>query len=77
MPNRNPVIAGAGLDVTRPEPLPEDSPLWDMPNVILTPHVSGTSDGTETRADDILLDNIRRFAAGEPLRNVLSYKHGY
>jgi phosphoglycerate dehydrogenase-like enzyme len=71
------VIAGAGLDVTHPEPLPPESPLWDMPNVILTPHVSGGSDGTDNRADEIVLENIRRFAADEPLRNVVSYEHGY
>jgi len=71
------IIAGAGLDVTSPEPLPPENPLWEMPNVILTPHVAGTSDGTESRADEIALDNIRRFAAGEPLRNVVNYEQGY
>ncbi|MBM3215443.1 D-2-hydroxyacid dehydrogenase [Candidatus Poribacteria bacterium] len=70
-------IAGAGLDVTDPEPLPMDSPLWSMPNVVVTPHVSGTSDGTDARADRIVLENIRRFATGEPLLNVVSYEHGY
>jgi phosphoglycerate dehydrogenase-like enzyme len=74
---RTGAIAGAGLDVTSPEPLPTDSPLWDMPNVILTPHVSGHSDGTDQRADEIFIENIRRFAAGEPLRNVVDPHHGY
>ncbi|MBT5713068.1 D-2-hydroxyacid dehydrogenase, partial [Candidatus Poribacteria bacterium] len=70
-------IAGAGLDVTDPEPLPEDSPLWDMENVILTPHVSGGSDGTPDRVTEIVLENVRRFAAGEPLLNVVDPEHGY
>ena len=70
-------LAGAGLDVTWPEPLPTDSPLWDMPNVIITPHVAGSSDGTERRANEIVLENIRRFATGEALMNVVDYEHGY
>lgn len=70
-------LAGAGLDVTAPEPLPADHPLWDMPNVIITPHVSGSSDGTDAAANEIVLENIRRFAAGEPLLNVVNYEHGY
>ena len=70
-------IAGAGLDVTDPEPLPDGSPLWNMPNVIITPHVSGLSDGTEERADDIVFENIRRFAGGEPLVNVVDPNEGY
>ncbi len=70
-------IAGAGLDVTDPEPLPADSPLWDMENVILTPHVSGGSDGTPGRVTEITLENIRRFAAGEELANVVDPEHGY
>ncbi len=70
-------LAGAGLDVTDPEPLPADSPLWGMENVILTPHVSGGSDGTPQRVADIVLENIRRFCAGEPLLNVVDPDHGY
>ncbi|GIX07746.1 MAG: 3-phosphoglycerate dehydrogenase [Candidatus Poribacteria bacterium] len=70
-------IAGAGLDVTDPEPLPPDSPLWKMENVILTPHISGSSDQTEQRADAIVLENIRRFAHDEPLLNVVHPDLGY
>ncbi len=70
-------IAGAGLDVTDPEPLPSDSLLWDMQNVILTPHVSGGSDGTPQRVTEITLENIRRFCADEPLLNVVDPDHGY
>ena len=65
-------IAGAGLDVVTPEPLPDESPLWDMPNVIITPHVAGASDEGHHRADEIFLENIRRFAAGETLMNVVN-----
>ena len=52
-------LGGAGLDVFTPEPLPADDALWDLPNVIVTPHNSGTSDGTAHRAAEIFLDNLR------------------
>ncbi|MGI6208718.1 MAG: D-2-hydroxyacid dehydrogenase [Anaerolineae bacterium] len=70
-------IGGAGLDVTDPEPLPEDSPLWDMENVIITPHNSGSTPKYEERAMAIFLDNLRRYVAGEPLRNVVDKQLGY
>jgi phosphoglycerate dehydrogenase-like enzyme len=63
-------IAGAGLDVFETEPLPADHPLWGMANVIITPHVAGCSPRIAARHLDVLLENIRRFVAGEPLRNV-------
>ncbi len=62
-------LAGAGLDVFDPEPLPPDSALWDLPNVIISPHNSGASVGTRARVADIFLDNLGRFVRGEPLRN--------
>jgi phosphoglycerate dehydrogenase-like enzyme len=62
-------IAGAGIDVTDPEPLPADDPLWDARNLILTPHNSGSSDGTGRRADEAFLANLRRWVAGDPLAN--------
>jgi D-2-hydroxyacid dehydrogenase (NADP+) len=62
-------LAGAGLDVFEVEPLPSESSLWDLPHVILTPHSSGTNPGNDERAAAIFLDNLRRFRAGEPLRN--------
>jgi phosphoglycerate dehydrogenase-like enzyme len=62
-------LAGAGLDVFDPEPLPADDPLWDLPNVIISPHTSGSSDGTSRRVAEIFLDNLGRFTRGEPLRN--------
>lgn len=62
-------IAGAGLDVTTPEPLPADHPLWTTPNVLITPHSSGHSPHSDRRLMDLLCENLRRFTAGEPLLN--------
>ena len=62
-------LAGAGLDVFDPEPLPSDDALWDLPNVIISPHTSGASDGTARRVADVFLDNLGRFVRNEPLRN--------
>jgi phosphoglycerate dehydrogenase-like enzyme len=64
-------IAGAGLDVFEIEPLPADHPLWRMDNVILTPHCAAASPRVSERHLETLLDNIRRFVGGEPLRNVV------
>jgi phosphoglycerate dehydrogenase-like enzyme len=62
-------LGGAALDVTANEPLPGDSPLWDLPGVIITSHSSGLSDLTVARTDEQFLDNLRRWTAGAPLRN--------
>ena len=70
-------LGGAGLDVTEPEPLPADHVLWKLSNVIITPHVSGQSPGTRFRTRQLFLENLRRFAAGEPLVNVVYKKAGY
>lgn len=70
-------IAGAGLDVFEEEPLPEDSPLWGMQNVILTPHVSGFSEHYNERAVDLFVANLRRYLAGEPLINLVNREEGY
>lgn len=70
-------IAGAGLDVTDPEPLPPDSPLWDMSNVQITNHTSGHTPYNWSRGLDILLDNLGRFSRGEQLRNVVDKVEGY
>ncbi len=59
----------AALDVTDPEPLPADHPLWGLPNVLITPHMAGDSPGSTIRAFELAGDQIRRFAAGEPLIN--------
>jgi phosphoglycerate dehydrogenase-like enzyme len=68
---RNGRLAGAALDVFEVEPLPFDHPLWDLPNVILTPHTAGYSPVIAQRHLAVLVDNVRRFAAGEPLLNVV------
>jgi phosphoglycerate dehydrogenase-like enzyme len=64
-------IAGAGLDVFEQEPLPADHPLWTMPGVLITPHTAGHGPFLDDRRFQVLLDNCRRFLAGEPLRNVV------
>jgi phosphoglycerate dehydrogenase-like enzyme len=63
-------LGGAFLDVFEHEPLATDSPLWDLPNVIATPHSAGHSDGNEARVAALFLDNLRRYLAGEALANV-------
>jgi phosphoglycerate dehydrogenase-like enzyme len=65
----------AALDVTHPEPLPPDHPLWTMPNVFLTPHVAGSVRGLLPRAYALVARQVRRFCAGEPLENVV--RDGY
>jgi phosphoglycerate dehydrogenase-like enzyme len=62
-------LAGAGLDVFDPEPLPPDDALWDLSNVIISPHNSGSSDGTTKRVAEIFLDNLERFVGDQQLRN--------
>ena len=63
------VLAGAFLDVFEHEPLPADSPLWALPNVVLTPHSAGHSDGNAARVADIFIDNLQRWLRGAPLLN--------
>jgi len=70
-------LAGAGLDVTNPEPLPKGNALWKFPNVIITPHTSGGSDQLQARTDALVKENVRRFAAGLPLINVVDKKEGF
>lgn len=70
-------LAGAGLDVTDPEPLPADSPLWSEPGVIVTAHSSGQTPHSWQRYEALLLENLRRFQAGEPLLNVVDKRLGY
>jgi phosphoglycerate dehydrogenase-like enzyme len=64
-------LAGAYLDVFTREPLPAESQLWDMPNVIVTPHNSTVSAGNRRRQAEIFLDNLRRWGRGEPLTNLV------
>lgn len=70
-------LAGACLDVTEPEPLPASHPLWNMPNVVITPHVASRAALTGKRWDALLHENLRRFGAGEPLLNVVDKAAGY
>lgn len=70
-------IAGAGLDVFQEEPLPSDSSLYDLDNVILSPHVAGFSPRYDERATDLFAENLRRYLAGEELLNLVDKEAGY
>lgn len=70
-------LAGAGLDVTDPEPLPDGHPLWKLPNVIITPHVAAGSDLRSERLWIVMRENLRRYAAGEPMLSVVDTSKGY
>jgi phosphoglycerate dehydrogenase-like enzyme len=70
-------LAGAGLDVTDPEPLPEDHPLWATPRVIITPHTAGRSDKSRDRLFLLVQENLRRYVAGEPMLSAVDIGRGY
>lgn len=70
-------IGGAGLDVTDPEPLPNDHPLWSLPNCIITPHVGNTPEMAKPLLAERVTDNVRRFARGEELIGVVDVDAGY
>jgi phosphoglycerate dehydrogenase-like enzyme len=70
-------LGGAALDVTDPEPLPQDHPLWHLPNVIITPHVSSDSEFEESRHWEIACENLRRYVAGERMLSIVDVKRGY
>jgi phosphoglycerate dehydrogenase-like enzyme len=70
-------IAGAALDVYEIEPLPKEHPLWDAPNVLLTPHTAGFGPYLDDRRQEIIIDNARRMLRGEPLRNVVDKAHWF
>lgn len=70
-------LAGAGVDVTDPEPLPKGHPLWKFDNAIITPHIAGRSDKDHARMVGTIKENIRRFAEGKPLINVVDKQKGY
>ena len=70
-------LAGAGLDVTDPEPLPTGHPLWSRDDVVITPHVAARAVLTGARRDALISENMRRFGAGEPLLNVVDRTAGY
>jgi phosphoglycerate dehydrogenase-like enzyme len=70
-------VGGAVLDTFRDEPLPAGSPLWELPNVIVTPGVAWSSAAELDRSVELFCDNLRRFTAGEPLTNVVDPAAGY
>lgn len=70
-------LFGAGLDVTDPEPLPKDSPLWHLPNVIITRHVSTAGADSPQRMMIVVVENLRRYVAGEPMLNFVDMGKGY
>ena len=70
-------IAGAALDVASPEPLPPDSELWSLPNLVLTPHMAGNVEGYGHKATEAFIRNLRRYCAGEPLEHLANPDLGY
>jgi D-3-phosphoglycerate dehydrogenase len=70
-------LAGAGLDVTEVEPLPVESPLWNLPNVIITPHVGAQSNRRADDTTDLVCENLRRYLAGRPLLNLVDKRLGF
>ena len=70
-------VRAAGLDVTNPEPLPADHPLWSMPNVTITPHIATRSDMLNERRIQLFRDNVTRFVKKQPLRHVVDKEKGY
>ena len=70
-------IRGAALDVAPREPLPADSPLWSMPNVVMTPHTAGASQFRAARNIDRFVRNLKRLRRGEPLEGVIDKQLGY
>jgi phosphoglycerate dehydrogenase-like enzyme len=70
-------LGAAYLDVFATEPLPADSPLWDMPNVLVSPHSASTVESENQKIVDIFCENLRRFLTGEPLYNLLDTEKRY
>ncbi len=70
-------IAGAALDVTAKEPLPGNSPLWKLENVFITPHVSGATENTWMREEELIAENLKRWFAGQELLNIVDLARGY
>ena len=74
---RDKKIAGACLDVFAYEPLPIASPLWDLPNVIITPHIAGMRVDYSEKFTDLFFENLRRYDSGEDLINTVDFQRGY
>jgi phosphoglycerate dehydrogenase-like enzyme len=70
-------LAGAALDVFPEEPLPAESPLWQMPNVIVTPHVAGFSPAYNQRANQVFVENLRRYIGKTEMVNLVRQDWGY
>ena len=70
-------LRAAAIDVTREEPLPPDSPLWDSPKLAISPHSSASADRYLERVGELFYDNLARYVAGEELRNLVDLSHGY
>ncbi|MCL4534486.1 MAG: D-2-hydroxyacid dehydrogenase [Bacteroidetes bacterium] len=70
-------FAGAGLDVFPKEPLPPESPYWELPNVLVSPHIAGQSPRTDGRMVALFCTNLRRYLYGQPLENVINTQRGY
>ena len=70
-------LGGAALDVTNPEPLPPDSPLWGFENVQITPHIAGMSSRYNEYVTELFAENLRRYLAGTPLLNLVDRARGY
>jgi phosphoglycerate dehydrogenase-like enzyme len=75
--DRKDSLFGAALDVTDPEPLPDKHPLWTHPKVIVTPHVSGNTEGEMDIATQICVENVRRISEGEKVVNGVDFTRGY
>jgi phosphoglycerate dehydrogenase-like enzyme len=71
------LIAGAGLDVTEPEPLPDGHPLWQLPNCVITPHIASVDSMAREPYSRLVTENVRRFAAREPLLGIVDPERGY
>ena len=70
-------LAGAALDVFEHEPLPSASPLWSMPNVVVSPHMSGDFAGWRETVVELFVENLERYLIGRPLRGVVDKRRGY
>ena len=70
-------LAGAGMDVTDPEPLPADHPLWQQPNAIITSHIAGQSQYSTQRVNDVFVENVRRYVNDLPMLNIVDKQKGY
>ena len=70
-------ISGAALDAFTVEPLPKESPLWELPNTLISPHSASTVAAENGRIVDIFLDNLERYLGGRPLRNLFERNRGY